>query len=584
MHVRTAALFRHNKLTLWAVALTCVLSFASSFGSSAQPLPTARLSGRITSTNSEPLRDTGLSLVSAATGVLVKETSSDQSGLFSMEGIAAGKYLLTATRPGFLTTQFGAGIGGSNGRPIVVGALGARLDNLDITLVRAGALSGSLLSRDGSPAADVSIVLLRLSLDESRFAHIPAAKTITNRHGSYRFYELRPGRYGVAAVPKSAAGGSVDGEAIDHVALRATSELTNLRGSLSLLTYYPGSPTSRQASIVTVAAERETTGVDFVLQQGSEYVVEGRLLSLPQPIIRDETPAVRLEGYWQEPINFSRPIKVDSEGRFRVSGVPPGWHRVVAESGTGAYRSASGPASSAWWTAAEAELTNQDLPQVYLAVTPVRAATIRLKFVQSGSRLQNQSVQVTFRSVTAQMTPRLIAVTVQANQHGDTLVTNLLPGRYWIDAVPVSGGSGAPTEWYLHNIIANRSDVTAREAQLLGGDDIEIALTDKPNRILGRLAEAHSDRFPRTVVLLPADLGLARPGSPRLGLAAVDTGGSYTFQGMPAGDYTLTLIAAASSTDLDDWEFLRRVSSQARARFTLHEGEVLMRDIDVSRQ
>ena len=82
--------------------------------------------------------------------------STTAQGVFEFKELPAGRYTLTATRPGFIRLQYGQRRPGEPGRPIQL-AEGQRFADANFSLPRTGAIAGRITDELGDPMPDVSI-------------------------------------------------------------------------------------------------------------------------------------------------------------------------------------------------------------------------------------------------------------------------------------------------------------------------------------------------------------------------------------------------------------------------------------------
>src|SRR6185503_8400988 len=125
-------------------------------GQSKDPPKKARIEGSVVSLTGEPvpraqLRLTGLSAAVDATPAaqVNVSTTSDDAGKFAFENIEPGRnYQLTAQRPGYVNTRYGARSPTAPGSPLTLDA-GAELKSLVITMTPQGVISGKITDQSG---------------------------------------------------------------------------------------------------------------------------------------------------------------------------------------------------------------------------------------------------------------------------------------------------------------------------------------------------------------------------------------------------------------------------------------------------
>jgi hypothetical protein len=117
-------------------------------------------------------------------------------GVFEFPPLAAGAYLVSASRLGFAPMQYGQKEWHSAGVPVILA------DNddtaLTIRMKRFGAISGTLVDENEVGLADVTVVAYR----NTRPPEL-VAKAVTDDYGVYRIFGLEPGAYLVRSTAKS---------------------------------------------------------------------------------------------------------------------------------------------------------------------------------------------------------------------------------------------------------------------------------------------------------------------------------------------------------------------------------------------
>ena len=91
-----------------------------------------------------------------------RSTTSDDVGRFRFEGVAAGQFLLAATKPGYLESTFGQRQPGSGrpGTPLSVSA-GQRIERVALPIARGGVLAGTVADDGGEPAFGTEVQAFR---------------------------------------------------------------------------------------------------------------------------------------------------------------------------------------------------------------------------------------------------------------------------------------------------------------------------------------------------------------------------------------------------------------------------------------
>lgn len=133
----------------------------------------------------------------AGTGGTGRSVRTDRGGYFGFTGLSAGAYLLTSTRIGFATIQYGQKRWQSAGVPIVV----AENDSftVSIRLPRYGAISGTVSDENGVGLPDHDVVAYRNTRPPQLLA---GSRARSDDRGVFRISGLEPGSYIVRTVGK----------------------------------------------------------------------------------------------------------------------------------------------------------------------------------------------------------------------------------------------------------------------------------------------------------------------------------------------------------------------------------------------
>ncbi|MDQ6760120.1 MAG: carboxypeptidase-like regulatory domain-containing protein [Acidobacteriota bacterium] len=172
-------------------------------------------------------------------------TRAGRTGQFTFQNVAAGFYVLSASRDGYFIAAYGQRLPIGRGIPIEVTADSNLFSEL--RLRRKGALTGHILDDNGVAMAGISVVAYRAGLPLRS-----AGSAISDDRGVYRIHGLNPGKYWV----RSAA------QTLDD-------------GSAWLPTFGPQSREVRDARIHVVGVDADTTDADISPEPGTLFHLGG---------------------------------------------------------------------------------------------------------------------------------------------------------------------------------------------------------------------------------------------------------------------------------------------------------------------
>ena len=121
-------------------------------------------------------------------------TLTDSNGSFSIEGIAAGEYGVSAQKPGYFDIR------GPRHRPETVRA-GPDADPVTISLSPEAVIYGRITDSDGLPVQHFNVQVMHSAIMEGRRDWQPQGSKQTDEDGYYRIAGLQPGTYLVVAGP-----------------------------------------------------------------------------------------------------------------------------------------------------------------------------------------------------------------------------------------------------------------------------------------------------------------------------------------------------------------------------------------------
>ncbi len=231
---------------------------------------TASLSGRVVAADTG--RGVSRARVSVSSPGLREGFSAltDQDGRYTIAGLPAGTYNISASKTSFVTVSFGASRPQRPGTRLRL-VQGQEVRDVDIRLPRGGVLTGRVFDESGEPVVRTSVRAMRFQYvqGERRLAQVGSGES--DDRGQFRIYGLMPGAYVVAA--------SVRAES-------APGEGTETAGTVSFApTYYPGVSAVTDATPIVLGLQQEVSTVDFLLQLVPTARVTGVVSSASGPVM-----------------------------------------------------------------------------------------------------------------------------------------------------------------------------------------------------------------------------------------------------------------------------------------------------------
>jgi hypothetical protein len=564
----------------------------------------------------------------------------DDQGRFVFQLLPAGRFTMTASKPGYVDVAYGAKRAGRPGTPIQLSD-GERLEKLAISLPRGGVVTGTVVDENGEPAPGTQVRALRYVMRTGERALVFAGQDQTDDRGTYRIYGLQPGDYVLSAIPRNLSPATDLRQMIvsQAAALQETlgragpaggrggfvvENLTNIAASPGaqqaidqLLgsqedaqavgyapVYYPGTTTPSAAATVTLGVADERSGIDFQLQLVSTATVSGVVVSqdggLPSPIQIALAPA---DQSGAPPGTGTSTARVDGNGQFTFRNVPPGQYSLQAravvrrtDGAAGAARGGRGPAgpgqiAQVLWAAADVTVSGQDLSNLQLLLQPGMTLSGRVEFGGTGTPPADlTSVRVTL----AARGPQTIGIgavpPAQVDEFGRFTVTGVAPGRYLVNGNIAQGGrgggrSGGSSGWTLATAIVDGRDALDFPVDIGPNESLHgavLTFSDRTQDLSGRIQDAAGrPTADFTIIVFASDNRYWLPQARRIASSRPGTDGSFSFRGLPAGDYRLTAVTDVEPGEWYDPQFLAQLVPVS-IPISLRDGEKKVQDIKVA--
>ncbi|HET7697151.1 MAG TPA: carboxypeptidase-like regulatory domain-containing protein [Vicinamibacterales bacterium] len=567
----------------------------------ALPKGTATIAGRVLGAdNGRPIKRARVMVTGAAAagGRGGGTAITDDQGRYVVAELAAGTYSITASKSGFVDAAYGQRRPLQPGQPLQV-ADGQSAANVDLRLTRGGVITGRIVDEDGEALARALVTVQRYQYVRGERQLTPAGGDQTDDRGQYRVFGLPPGEYFVSAsanglneligrglqqlaagLGAQAAGGRGGrGGALGAFGLTEEPEATGYAP-----TYYPGVVNAPEAGKVPVGPGQEVGGIDFQIQlvpfATVSGIVAGAADDVGTVIIAPQDgaggPLARLGGQ----VLTGR---VQADGTFRVSNVPPGRYVAIARSG--------GRGGEARTAVQPIVVNGQHLDGVTLTLQP--GVTISGNITVESSGTPAPEDYSTFRIDAPDVSPLPfggggrgggpfagpVGAGGRAEKNGSFQIANLLPGAHYIR---VAGGGQGQAQWAVKSITVGGQDVSDSTVELKPGqnlDNVTVVLTDRTTEISGTVRDARrAGSAGINVIAFSTEQAYWRPQSRRIQAVRSDGSGAYRIRNLPPGDYFLLATDDVEQGEWFDPAFLESVRGAAE-RVTINEGDRKTQDL-----
>src|SRR5579862_1471899 len=522
-------------------------------------------------------------------------TMTDSSGRFVFVGLPAGRYTLSASKPGYVPTYYGAKRQSLAALALPIALTeGQKLPALELKMLHGAAITGTLRDENGRPVPSTSIQIVGARMSNGHLTTEYVAYGGVNQtddRGTYRVYGLPPGSYLISATLSAANGTSVRLTTDDEVKWaerRAQAAATGMampsdaalppppQGQAVAYTpvYYPGVVDPQTATLVTLGPAEERGGIDFGLRLVPTAKVQGTVLGLDghpaqgvqlQLIgggngLNDSMSSIMMLEFM---MNSARTA---ATGKFSFAGIKPGQYTVSARAssktppaGAPAGRGAGpAPAVQDLWAEMPIAVDGHDLADVSLTLQP--GMTISGKVVFDG---QTPPPDVTRVRVSLQLPPtsgpRLGIPQATVNADGTFEMAGVTPGQYRLDAYSPGialVNSNTPA-WSLRAATLNGRNLSDVPFELRPNENLSgvtIAFTDNTTEISGTLFDTAGRPAPDYYVFAyPADRARWVAGSRGTGRPVrPDSSGKYTISNLPPGEYYICALPDVDQNSMND--------------------------------
>ena len=588
-------------------------------GTPAAPQPAARTGmvvGQVVDgTSGQPVAEAIVSL--SRSGESMGRVMADDEGRFFFTQLPQGDFYIEATKEGHIAGRYNQRSPGNQSSPLSLSD-GERRTDVVLRVWKYGVIGGTVVDEAGEPVVGVTVRALAKNVvaGRQRFGTLdfnePALATTDDR-GMFRLSRLPPSSY-VVVVPSTHATvpaarlenadyalrldvfsggvqeiaplGSPRTQQFGDVALMSANRVfvpppPTANGGLQVYrtTYYPGAPTVRQATIVTVKSGEERTDLTIALQPVPAVRVSGQLVtpdgSVPPPMMIHLVGAAMTDvatiGLPNGPDDVgleSASALSDGNGRFTFLGVPAGDY-VVMHASRFLQRPLREGKPSYWFsqplTVGREDVTNLAIELRHALIIGGRVET---RTTSAQPPKQPPWFGVIFETPFGE--PGRMAA--ELDRESFTFSIAGMAGQYFVRPYDAGG-------WFVESVTLDGKDITDRLVDLQANtNSIVVTYTDRPSKVSGTVSDASgAASTTATVLAFPTDprLWTGYGASPRnLKSVITNKAGVYSFDHLPPGEYYLIALEPDDATGWQDPARLEVLAGQA-SRLTVARADAL---------
>jgi hypothetical protein len=523
---------------------------------------TASVRGRVVSPQGMPVAGAAVQAYDSA-GRPSTAVETDARGRYAIERLDAGDYRVRAFKRGFIGSRSGQLrsavdflLGSSEPADAMVTLrAGQAADGIDVTMMRASAITGTILDEFGEPMQGVVVnaIELRVMAGRTRAFRVASPPTATGRsddRGQYRLFGLPPGTYLVQAAARELLSGT----------------------SGYVPQFHPGTPIIDLATPTKLPADSTATAVDVTLQPAPVRRIRGTLFD---PDGKPARTTVTLKVSERSNAIQLEPVSAfaNADGTFAFNNVSPGEY-VVQALATGRTGPSAVVAVARHFVAAAVTVAGDDPPplQLQLALGATLMGRVVYEGIPEPPRLgvELQTVPADFdRSpmMSSGSTGFILAPDQTFEYRG-------VFGPNFLRALPKN------PDWFVRSITYQGQDLSDSAFDFGSTEtfrDIEVVVSPNGAGMRGRVTDDRATPVRDfAVVVFPTDRSKWTIRSRWIRTAAPNQEGTFGITGLVPGDYWVAAVDRLDGSDiagdLQSPEVLDALAARA-VRVTLSEGQ-----------
>lgn len=555
---------------------------------------TGRIRGRVVSADTgAPLRRAQVRL--GGTDVGMRGALSDAEGRYEFRDLPAGRFNLTAQKPGYMTVQYGQTRPFESGKSIEL-ADAQVMDKAEIAMPRGSVIAGRIVDEFGEPLADATVSALRSTWSNGKRRLQQTGRTAqTNDLGQYRLFGLAPGEYYVSATLRGGEMMMVEMAASFTTPSGPSGSSPN---SGYAPTYFPGTTNGGDAQRIALAAGQEAQGTDFALLPVKLAKITGTVISSDgKPAESSIINAVPRSGSGDFVFGPGSTGRTDKNGNFTISNVAPGDYTLQTRAVQMMTSSADGERMTFTMTrvvgseggaGTEPEsgslpisVSGEDVSNVIIVTTKGATATGQVTYEGGMKPANATNVRVMALPLDPGDGPVVFGGGSGVVKPDGTFELKSLSGTRAFRVL------GLPQGWTVKSVKLNGQDITDSGAEFKGSETVtglELVLTSKITQVDGTVRDASGNSVKDYTVVLFSDdpQKWTAPQSRYIAGVRPDTEGRFQARSLPPGGYYAVAVDYIAQGEWGDPELLDKLKDKA-TRISVDEGETKTIELKIER-
>jgi hypothetical protein len=528
-----------------------------------------------------------------------RTTLTDDAGRFAFASLPAARYMLSATKPGYLVARYGAARPGRPGTRVVLAD--NEQSSVAMKITKGSVITGTIRDARGEPVRGVAVALSQFELVNGERRLTSAGRSqLSDDRGQYRVYDLEPGDYFVN-VERANVGFYLSLPQTTAQDLAAAQRELRAGASAPVATavvapppamgyapvFHPGTTLFSQAVAVPVGAGEERAGIDIALRLVPLVRLSARVLGpdgQPPAMVQSRLVAqMQLPGLSSINLEAGTLFPV-TDGNIRINSIPPGEYTLnvggstvapppMAASGGGFIVSRPSAAIGLpMWASMPVTIDGRDIDGLTIHLQLGKLMTGRVVFEGATAPPSSVSFFLSGPSIGGTTLSRRGTATPEFSIDG------IIPAAYRVTATGVRG-------WMVKSAMINGRDAGDLPVDITTDvSDVVVTLTDRLTELSGVLqTPAGTPAANYFVIVFARDPAYWFNGSRRIVSLRPATDGRFVTTAtspLPPGDYVIAAVTDVRSGEWFDPAFLKGLTSSAVA-ITLGEGEKKRQDLQI---